>query len=137
VILVVPPTRLRGFDVTALSDLGPSAKQDHESLPVLSEIDAVAWPEIHPELEHARTDAFDVREIALSDAHKSDRHPGGGLGVEAAVGQIIEAAPSEGVAALLRFSREFDGVDVAPATLQSPPKRSRRAATGAGHFGEQ
>jgi cytochrome c553 len=51
-------------DVAVLPLLGPAAEQNHDSVALLAEVDAIAWPEIDAVLEDAGTHALYVREVA-------------------------------------------------------------------------
>ena len=62
-LLVVGPSVMRGRNVTVLPLLRSPAEQNHDSVAVFAEIDPISGPEIDAVLEHASTDALDVREV--------------------------------------------------------------------------
>src|SRR5262249_44228261 len=63
--LVCAPVGMRRIDVALLALLSAARQQDHQTRTVLTEVDAVARPEVDPVLEHAFANRFHVGEVAL------------------------------------------------------------------------
>jgi hypothetical protein len=82
VLPVVGPARLRGSDILLLAPFGPASQQNDDLLAILAEVDSIAGPEIDSIFEHARSHAFHVRQIALSQALQSHRYLCGSLRIE-------------------------------------------------------
>src|SRR5262245_8929435 len=62
-LLVVGPSLVRVSDVPVLALFRPASEQDYDGVAIFTEIHPIARPEIDSILEHAGTDALDVREI--------------------------------------------------------------------------
>src|SRR5207247_4588197 len=60
------PALFRHLNRVLLALLGAATEQDDHAVAILAEIDSVAWAEGDLPLEHARTDALDVRTVAGS-----------------------------------------------------------------------
>src|SRR6476646_8585166 len=62
-LLVVGPSFVRVSNVLVLTLLRSASEQDHDGVAIFAEIDPISWPKIDSVLEHAGTDALDVREV--------------------------------------------------------------------------
>jgi hypothetical protein len=79
---VIGPAHLSRCNVVVLPFFGPATDQDHKTLAVLAEIDAVARAEISLVFEDAFSDTFGVGQITPLDPREGNRHLGGGNGVQ-------------------------------------------------------
>ncbi len=95
-----------------LALLGAAAEQNNHPLAVLAEINPVAGAEIDPHLEHAGTNAFDVRDIAQGQPGQSGRHFRGGWGVQSVKPNSVKVAalPIEIFANLIHYSNTYDTI---------------------------
>jgi hypothetical protein len=59
--LVIVPKVLRGLDIVLLTFLFATAKQDHEGLVILSQVDPISWPEINLALTNAAAKSLNIR----------------------------------------------------------------------------
>ena len=64
--LVIFPASDCEFDVFVLSVLRASAKKDHDALAMFCKLDPIARPKIDAALKNARSDTFNVGEVAES-----------------------------------------------------------------------
>ena len=65
---------MRVSNIPILALFRSAAEQNHDGVTVFTEVDSIPRPEIDAVLEHAGTDAFDVREVSQLQPPKRCRY---------------------------------------------------------------
>ena len=68
---MVSPVLLGAFDVAILRALVSATEEDHDSIPLPAEVDAVAGARVDPQLEHTFAHATCISEVSQANPRDS------------------------------------------------------------------